>query len=335
MNISNANVLYGISGGEVSVGALRGAVEWLLKRCAEKFFQLNYGVWQVERCPSTRRLHVHLYIVTKNQVRVDVVRKAFPADVRVRKGTDQECWDYCSKEASRASETFYPFGNHRSRGAGKRTDLVAARDLIKSGAGIAAVFNTDADYQCVRYAMLAATIMEPSRSWAPEVWWHHGATGTGKTRLAFDELSRRFPGFQPWMSMSSLDWFQGYDCHPGVIFDDFRKGSCKFDFLLRLLDRYPLQVPTKGGSRQFLAKVIYITSPWSPTTMYGSEDDKVAQLLRRLICSCPNGHDFDLPSYDFGGDIGSKTLHVRLFGDREIAAPVFPAMAPHFVPPRR
>ena len=233
------------------------------------------------------------------------------------------------------SPTFYPFGNYKSRGAGKRTDIHAARELVEFGAGIAAVFKTDADYQAVRYAQLAATYLEPRRSWAPEVWWFHGATGTGKTRVAVEDGHRRFPDQEPWMSMDGLQWFQGYDAHKVAIFDDYRKGHCSFSFLLRLLDRYPLQVPTKGGSRQFLAKLIYVTCPWSPLALFEGQDDKVNQLMRRLICSCAEPHDFELPTFDFGGAIGSKTVHVRLFGDAEVAMPQFPPLAPNFVPARR
>jgi len=49
------------------------------------------------------------------------------------------------------------------------------------------------------------------------------------------------------------------------------------------LDRYPFQVECKGGSRQFLAKNIYITSCYSPEQMFeGRVDEDLRQLTRRI-----------------------------------------------------
>ena len=42
----------------------------------------------------------------------------------------------------------------------------------------------------------------------------------------------------------------------------------KFDYLLRLLDRYPMRVEGKGTSRQMLSKKIIITSIFSPEETY-------------------------------------------------------------------
>lgn len=35
-------------------------------------------------------------------------------------------------------------------------------------------------------------------------------------------------------------WFDGYCGQEVVVFDDFRPWWCRFDYLLRLLDRYPM-----------------------------------------------------------------------------------------------
>uniref|UniRef100_UPI0040488E22 hypothetical protein n=1 Tax=Shewanella sp. TaxID=50422 RepID=UPI0040488E22 len=54
-----------------------------------------------------------------------------------------------------------------------------------------------------------------------------------------------------------------------------------FHVLLRLLDRYPYQVETKGGSRQLLAETMIITCPFMPEEMYNGRED-IKQLLRRI-----------------------------------------------------
>ena len=47
-------------------------------------------------------------------------------------------------------------------------------------------------------------------------------------------------------------WFDDYDQHHSVIFEEFR-GQLPFAFILSLTDRYDRRIQYKGGSCQFLA----------------------------------------------------------------------------------
>lgn len=80
-------------------------------------------------------------------------------------------------------------------------------------------------------------------------------------------------------------WFDGYDAETDVIFEEFN-GQIPFRQFLRLLDKYPCQVQTKGGSKYWGARRIWITSPVHPSQWYASLEEKsegsLAQLLRRL-----------------------------------------------------
>jgi Adenylylsulfate kinase and related kinases len=123
--------------------------------------------------------------------------------------------------------------------------------------------------------------LEPKRRSKPTVLWFHGETGTGKSKLA-RELSEELDK-NAWWSGKTLDWFEGYDQHSCVVIDDFRPDQCEFAFLLRLLDRYPLRVPVKGGSREWVAETIIITAPEAPEVLFrGLLNEKVEQLLRRI-----------------------------------------------------
>ena len=63
--------------------------------------------------------------------------------------------------------------------------------------------------------------------------------------------------------------------HKHVIIDDIRKDFCTCKQMLRLIDRYPYQIEYKGGSRQFLARKIWITCPFDPETYWNSgEEDR-------------------------------------------------------------
>lgn len=65
------------------------------------------------------------------------------------------------------------------------------------------------------------------------------------------------------------------------MFDDMRKDTFKLHELLRILDRYPLQVEYKGGSIPFNSPKIIITSCYHPAKMYETNEN-IQQLLRRI-----------------------------------------------------
>ena len=147
---------------------------------------------------------------------------------------------------------------------------------------------------------------ERKRDWKPVVKWYHGSTGSGKTRQAMIEAT------DPWISGRDGRWYDGYDAHEDVIFDDVRGDFMKFHEWLRVLDRYPYTIEIKGGSRQFLAKRIWITSCYSPREMFKNKtDEDINQLERRIdLIQC------------FGSEVRGNTspgLVSRIVGPIEIA----------------
>ncbi len=93
--------------------------------------------------------------------------------------------------------------------------------------------------------------------------WIYGPTGSGKSRRAHRESEALCPGSVLWLPDQSLRWFDGYNGHKGLVLDDFT-GDAELPFLLRLLDRYPLKVPIKGGFMEFVGRIVWITSNFSP-----------------------------------------------------------------------
>lgn len=68
-----------------------------------------------------------------------------------------------------------------------------------------------------------------------------------------------------------------------MIIDDYRCDFCKFSYLLRLFDRYPLMLNVKGSFIQFNAKLIIVTAPQPPDVMWGHRTtEDVGQLMRRI-----------------------------------------------------
>nr|WAE43181.1 MAG: replication associated protein [Cressdnaviricota sp.] len=159
---------------------------------------------------------------------------------------------------------------------GKRTDLDEIRAVLKETNSMRKVVEIASSYQSVKMAEQILKYTEKPRNFKPEVLWFYGPTGSGKSRLAYELL-----GEDCYTCLSTGRWFDGYDAHENVLIDDMRKDFMKFHELLRLLDRYAMRIETKGGTRQFLAKRIIITSAYPPQEMYNTRED-VQQLLRRI-----------------------------------------------------
>lgn len=145
-------------------------------------------------------------------------------------------------------------------------------------------------------------MMEQKRDSSQEVTvhWYWGPTGTGKTRKALWEATEKY-GDGVYIKSTNSKWFDGYDGQKAVVFDDLRSSWFEYAYLLKLLDRYPTQVELKGGSRQFRATEIWVTSPFPPNEMYqkmqetdDGKRDLIDQLLRRVT------HTVHMPMTPFG-----------------------------------
>lgn len=234
------------------------------------WFQSNaqYVVMGIEVGASGTQ-HIQGYVYFANPRSFKSLKKIMPtAHIEVAKGTPLQASDYCKKDGN-----YTEFGELPKQG--KRNDLDQIRELIDAGRGMSDIVEVATSYQSVRMAEVILRYREKPRDWKPEVWWFYGATGTGKSKKAYEMMPNAYT------CMSTGKWFEGYDAHEDVIVDDMRKDFLKFHELLRFLDRYPLRIEVKGGSRQFLAKRIIITSCHHPSQLFDTRED-IQQLLRRI-----------------------------------------------------
>ncbi|WAQ80636.1 MAG: replication-associated protein [Fish-associated circovirus] len=190
-----------------------------------------------------------------------------------RKGTGIQASEYCKKD-----KDFYECGELNVPVQGKRNDLAILKEKVKSGSKLRDIMtSTDANLPQIRYLEKYLTLLEEQRNWKPEVTWCWGPSGAGKTKYCFEQTK---PEETYWKDGEK--WWDGYDGQETVIIDDFRGCNMKFNYLLRVLDRYPLRVEVKGGYRQLLAKKIFITSIVHPEHIYTLEAEPIRQLIRRL-----------------------------------------------------
>lgn len=233
----------------------------------------KYLIAGQEKCPDTGTPHIQGYVYFDNAKTLRAISKLLPrAHFEKARGTPEENQRYCSKDGDLLLET----GELPSQG--RRSDLDIVRDAIKKGHNMRDVVEIAGSYQSIKAAELYLKFNEPRYNDGPKiVKWFWGDTGAGKTRTAVEEAEQIS---EYYMTGLNVKWFDGYDGHRCVIFDDFRPDLCPIQTLLRLLDRYPLRVEHKGGSREFLAKNIWITCPEPPENYFFGKD--LAQLIRRI-----------------------------------------------------
>lgn len=125
------------------------------------------------------------------------------------------------------------------------------------------------------------SILVPPREWVTDVVVLHGPTGLGKSRYARHLLRHHGKPYIHWPT--KRHWFNGYCGQAGVLFEEFR-GQIEFADLLGLLDRYDIQVETKGGFVEFCPRQVVICSPMEPVDWYPYLDNKdsIEQLSRRF-----------------------------------------------------
>lgn len=201
------------------------------------------------------------------------------AHIEPAKSNAQKNYAYCTKEDKEA----WVFGEIPKQG--KRGDLDEYRAMAAEE-GMRAVVKT-ANFQQIRVSEKYLSYHDKSRDFKTKVYWHYGDSGTGKSAKARAESERLHPG-DVYYKPPGSKWWCGYDGHACVVMDDFRSNWAKLDYMLNLLDRYPMQIETKGGSRQFRARRLYITTIKHPITFYTkpgpneSEREPSFQLLRRI-----------------------------------------------------
>lgn len=258
-----------------------------------KYVQLLSRVHPVTRMVVGKELgeggtpHLQGAVTLKSSIRMSALKedlggRAHLEPMRALGG--DKAFDYCRKEGNVIVDI-------DNRVQGKRTDIDAACKALLEG-GMTKLIEEHAG-AFVKYATgfekLNFRLSRP-RQEPPRVWWLHGPTGSGKTRLVHTlEQPENL-----WVSGDDLRWFDGYNGHEAACFDDFRGDMCRLRWLLRLLDRYPCRVQIKGGHAEWIPRRIYITSAKSPTDAYACEDEKLDQLTRRIT----RVFDTSVPGWD-------------------------------------
>jgi hypothetical protein len=204
--------------------------------------------------------HLQIYFELKDGMSFNAVKEKLIREfgvsfstihIEAAKGNNQQNIEYCSKEGC-----FEEFGQKGQQG--KRNDLNRAIELYNESKDLNQVISEYPDIYVKYFPGLTRLHNRtlPKRDFMTIGYWLYGETGSGKSRWAH----QNFP--EAYWKPSDMVWFDGYEGQETVIIDDYRPTKeMSFQFILRMVDRYPFMVPVKGAYVQFAPKRIIFTSP--------------------------------------------------------------------------
>lgn len=249
------------------------------------------GGYQLERCPSTQRVHAQGWFCLDREIQFMTLKGHFCPKIRFGKmhGSVQDSITYCSKEESRESP-YVGFGNqacvnpHMRNKPGARNDLLAVQEALRLGAGLKRIaedyFSTYCKYS--NGITKAARLMLPERqNLVRQFVVYYGEPGAGKSWKARDLIGDA-SYYQPEQNNSGILSFESYDGQKWILLEDFDPKSLSVCVLKRITDRYHCILPGRGSSPPGLHDGVIITTNYPPTSWYPEAPLDYTALERRM-----------------------------------------------------
>lgn len=229
--------------------------------------KLRYAVWQLERGDGQGvglgTKHLQAYLEFNSPILFSKMKTWFPdAHIEPRQGSAVQARDYCMKEDTRIKGPYEQgdFGGTQ----GHRSDLHLVAERIASGDQISTIA-MEHPLSWMRYGRGMTSLSTFYRRRTPNdeihirVLW--GDTRSGKTSQVYKDYPNCY-------AQSDKGWFDGYMGEETLFFDDFDPECFSLKLILKICDRFPLMVPTKGGHVVSNWKTVVFTSNEHPREWY-------------------------------------------------------------------
>lgn len=240
--------------------------------------RLRYFCAQAELCPSTGRLHYQGYLEGSGNIRLQRLRRAFPAGqsvrfaVRLPHSSASCCRTYCSKDDSRApGHHFFERGIISKPAQGRRSDIHSYAEAVVNGSSDRDLLE-DFPATHLRYNRhardLRLQLANKGVRAMPEVEIHWGVTGAGKTHHVYaSHAAEDIYRVMVPRSRGEIPWMDGYQGQPVIFFDEF-DGWAPLVWILQVCDKFPLQAPVKGSSTYLTPTKVYFASNQDPANWW-------------------------------------------------------------------
>lgn len=227
-----------------------------------------------ETCPTTGRQHLQGWLQWAGPRQVHRFWEAFGhPHIQPRKGSVLSNQTYTAKEGD-----WWEHGTPPAQG--ERTDWKTAVEQLRTQRVVEVVDTQPHLLPAIRalerYAVLSR---QPPKDRDVRTIYIHGRSGCGKSRA----LHQAYPDAY-WKPQG--DWWDGYEGQAVVVLDDYY-GDQPYAQLLRVLDRYPLRLPVKGGFVPAAFTTVVITSNARLDDQYpsitGTKREPLYRRIHRVI----------------------------------------------------
>lgn len=248
--------------------------------------EMDYICCQLEQCPTTKQFHWQGYVEMREREQLSMMKTVLAKTVHweKRRGSQKEAIDYTKKDDTAVADTWFQLGVPHPPDASNM--LSATVDDIKNGLTLQeiAVKHTKAVVIYGRGIRDTMKLLnpEPPNFRQVKCYLYYGAAGSGKTRKAITENPEAYikPNGAWW---DGLPLWTGMDEKLKVlILDDFY-GNERYADMLRILDGYKLQCPTKGGFTWAWWSTVIITSNVHRDEWYKNVPHDVKAALNRRL----------------------------------------------------
>lgn len=276
------------------------ARDWMLTISAEKHTRqdveelldiLGAYIFQQEEGGKSDYPHFQAFLQLQTPVHMGTLKNKFKkagfndAHIEMRKGTVQDCVDYCSKEETRVDGPWRGGEINLKDQQGSRSDLAELRRQIMDGASVSEVLLNDDACQAARYTRYLSELATARdrvkygrqlRDITVHYLW--GDPGVGKTKYIYDnnpiENIYRVTDYRhPW------DEYEGQSI---LVLDEF-DSQFSWDQLLVFLDRYPVMLPARYNNHVACFTTVWIISNEPLSKQYPERTgEKRNALLRRI-----------------------------------------------------
>lgn len=250
-----------------------------------------YCIAQQERGEQGERDHYQAYFCFERSKRLDsaigLFHRYWPTcHVERRRGSHQEAKAYCRKENTRVAGP-YELGDDSAIAdvPGSSGGLKRLAEAAVEGKSDRALAELDMMTYCNHFQKLRAlrqAILKPTFR-DVHVTWIYGLPGAGKTQYVWESTG---PDAFILAPVNGKVWFDGYNDEDTIIMDNLTANTIPWNYLMSILDKYPLRVEIKGGTVIARWTKIYVTSVAHPMELVpanlGAIQTDYRELRRRV-----------------------------------------------------